>query len=579
MTMPWGIAADGAIRDEMSTRDIIIELLKKRGITSPQDIEEFLSVKPQRTYNPFLLPDMEAGVDLILSETDKGSRICVYGDYDADGITAAALMLTVLSCLTDKKNLQYYIPSRFEEGYGLNVKAIDKIKSSGCDMIITVDCGSVSRKEVEYAKSIGMKILVTDHHNVTGEMADCLLINPKRPDSEYPFRDLCGCGVAFKMAQALQNRGKISKHILTQILDLAAIGTVGDVMPLIDENRTITKFGLRVINTGSRPGLRKLIEGASLKAGEITSENIGFVLVPHLNAAGRMGDASRAVELLLTETGVLETEKEGETQKTDDMVKGLLQDNISRRKLQDDLFEKCCERIDSNGPDDLIILRAGSKYEGIAGIVAGKIKETYYRPAIILTPAGSEQEYLKGTGRGIESLNLYELLKTQEHLFEKFGGHSGACGFSMKKENLSRLKKGLAEEMKQLLQKDSELFVKKHPAELELSPSDATLELAEQIELLAPFGNMNPNPLISFRGEDFGEVQYMGEGNRHVRFNIYGSDNSWAQCVLFGRADEYNFLNHGRLTVTGALRTQTWQGKKRLQIMAEEIQFDEQNMQ
>ena len=184
----------------MKINPIITELLAKRGITAPEDIAEFLSDKPQKTYDPFLLPDMGAGVDLILSETKKKSRICVYGDYDADGITASALMINVLGYLTDEDKLDYYVPSRFEEGYGLNMEAIDHIAEKGCDLIITVDCGSVSYREVEHAKELGLKIMVTDHHNITDVMADCILINPKRPDSAYPFRELSGCGVAFKLS-------------------------------------------------------------------------------------------------------------------------------------------------------------------------------------------------------------------------------------------------------------------------------------------------------------------------------------------------------------------------------------------
>ena len=202
----------------MKINPIIKKLLEKRGITEPADMVEFLSDKPQKTYDPFLLPDMEAGVDLILSEIKKKSKICIYGDYDADGITSSALMMGVLSHLTDDENLDYYIPSRFEEGYGLNIEAIEHIAALGFNLIITVDCGSVSFREVEYAKKLGMKIVVTDHHNITDTMADCILINPKRPDSLYPFKELSGCGVAFKVAQAIQKKNRSYKTHTYRIL-------------------------------------------------------------------------------------------------------------------------------------------------------------------------------------------------------------------------------------------------------------------------------------------------------------------------------------------------------------------------
>ncbi len=275
----------------MQLSSTLTKLLHQRGITGEDEIAEFLSQKPRRTYDPSLLADADAGVDFILQEIEKGSRICIYGDYDADGITATSLMLHVLRYLVPPERVGYYIPSRFEEGYGLNREALGQIAERGYQAVITVDCGSVSAAEIAYAKELGLAILVTDHHTITDRMADCLLVNPKRADSGYPFRELCGCGVAFKMAQLLQKRCGLPKHVLSEVLDLAAIGTMGDIMPLLDENRTICKYGMQMINSGSRYGLRKLAEGAGLTLGHISSENISFVIVPHLNATGRMEDS------------------------------------------------------------------------------------------------------------------------------------------------------------------------------------------------------------------------------------------------------------------------------------------------
>lgn len=545
---------------------IIKALLNKRGICAEDDIIEFLSDKPQRTYDPFLLPDMEAGVDLILSETGKGSKICVYGDYDADGITSTALMMTMLSHLSPWENLSYYIPSRFEEGYGLNMEAVEQIASRGCDMIITVDCGSVSYEEAEYAKKLGMKILVTDHHNITDKMADCLLINPKRPDSSYPFRELAGCGVAFKVAQGIQKKAGLPKRTLTEILDLAAIGTVGDIMPLLDENRTITKYGLKVINMCARTGLKKLIEGTSLKAGSISSGNISFVIVPHLNASGRIEDASQAVELLL---GRLSDEE------MDVIVSDILQKNIQRRNLQNELFEELKESVDKDDPGDFIILESDGSHEGIAGIVAGKIKDAFYRPTVILSPTG--EGMLKGTGRSIEGVNLYDVLKTQEHLFVKFGGHAGACGFSMKKEDLLMLKKGVSEQMEKIKSENKNVFVKNYDIDMELSPEQMSVDLAQQLEMLAPFGNKNPRPLIACRRVRISNVRYMGNDGRHVRFYASGKDSGKIECVLFNKAKKYDFqsLSQVYTDMIGNIECHVWQGVKRLQFLTAEIQIDE----
>ena len=550
----------------MNINPIIRELLKKRGIASEEDMMEFLSDKPQKTYDPFLLPNMEAGVDLILSEIDKKSKIWIYGDYDADGITSTSLMMSVLSHMTDSQNLNYYIPSRFEEGYGLNMDAISYIASQGCDLLITVDCGSVSYEEVEYAKSLGMKVIVTDHHNITDVMADCILINPKHPESVYPFKELCGCGVAFKVAQALQQKSGLPKQILTEVLDLVAVGTVGDIMPLVDENRTMVKFGLKVLNLGKRPGLRKLMEGTSLNIGKISSENLSFVIVPHLNASGRIEDASQAVELLLGKCSEA---------RMDEIVDDVIKKNQMRRKLQSDLFKVCAEQIDKENLEDVILIDAKDAHEGIAGIVAGKIKETYYRPAIIVTDTG--EELLKGTSRSVEGLNLYELLKTQEDLFIKFGGHAGACGFSLKKEDLPKLRAGLSKEMKAICAENPDIFKKRYDIDLELDTSDITMELVDQINLLAPFGNKNPKPLVSCKNVIISDGKYMGSEMQHLRFYAASPLGKKVQCVLFGKAQDYDLQNSTCLegNIIGSLECQIWQGSKRLQFIADEIQFDE----
>ena len=549
---------------------IITELLNKRGIVSEDEIEEFLSDKPKKTYDPSLLADVHAGVDLILSEIAGGSKICIYGDYDADGITATALMLSVLGKITPKENLDYYIPSRFEEGYGLNKDAVKQIADRGFHMIVTVDCGSVSAEEVEYAKSLGMKIVVTDHHNITDTMADCLLINPKRPDSIYPFKELSGCGTAFKMAQLIQQRAMLPKSILTEVLDLVAIGTIGDVMPLIDENRTMIKFGLKMINTGKRYGLRKLIEGAGLKCGNVTAENVGFVIVPHLNASGRIEDASQAVELLI--------EPEG-SPRADAIVENLLIKNRERRKLQQETFDKCTRSLEQ--VDDFILLKMDDAHEGITGIVAGKIKERYNRPTVLVTPSGEEKQYLKGTGRSIEGVNLYELLKNHEECFEKFGGHAGACGFLMPAENLPKLREALLEDMARLKDANPHIFDVKHNFDMELAVEDMSIELAEAISRIAPFGNRNPKPVFAVTDVNLSDVRYMGECGQHVRFKAsQPGRKEEITCVLFGNAKDYTeMLDEKRHAgvIAGALDCQTWQGTKRLQLMVswmDEFQFD-----
>lgn len=559
--------------------ETIIELLNKRGITGQEDIAEFLSPSPRRTYDPFLLKNMEEGVNLILEEAVKGARICIYGDYDADGITSTTLMLSVLSYITDPGQIDYYIPSRFEEGYGLNKEAIQQIYEAGFQMIITVDCGSVSYDEVEYAKELGLKVLVTDHHTVTDTIADCLVINPKQPGCEYPFKSLAGCGVAFKVAQAIQQRADLPKTVINEVLDLVAIGTVGDIMPLVDENRTIVKFGLRILNRCGRAGLARLIEAVSLQPGKITSENISYIIVPHLNASGRIEDASIAVELLRCAKQPATKE---EDEALDEKVALLVNQNVQRKKLQQDTFKKCVEQLKEAGcgtddtVKDFILIRSEDAHEGIAGIVAGKLKETFYRPAVLVTPSGEERKHLKGTGRSIAGVSLYELLKKNENMFEKFGGHASACGFLMPAEHLPQLEENLLASMKEIKQEQPDVFRRHYDIDLNVDVDNMTVDLAKELDLLAPFGNANPKPLFLLTQVAMEDIRYMGDDNQHMRFFARSRYGKRISCVLFQNAQRYGNSVHVRRPVdlVGHLECQVWQGQERLQFLVDEIKFD-----
>ena len=410
---------------------LIENILRLKGIVGQSEISEFLSDKPQKTYDPFLLKDMEKAVQRILYFISEKKKICIYGDYDSDGVNAICLLYEFLSKLTS--NLSYYIPSRFDEGYGLNKAAIEKIVSEGCSLMITVDCGSVSYDEVEFAKSKGLEVIVTDHHNINGKPANCLLINPKQEDCFYPFSELCGCGVAFKLAQGIQRSLDLPKSYVNDLLDLVAIATIGDIVPLLDENRTLVKYGLSRVNEGYRKGLNYLTAACKLSTEKLRSEDIAFIIVPHINAAGRMESAETALKLLMGQTN-LEIEREANL---------LVEYNNERKKVQEEIFAKCLEIINEfEYIPNVILVNAGDSHEGILGIVAGKLKDLYDRPAIIVCNTW-EDGVVKGTGRSIEGINLYDILKESEALLIKFGGHKGACGFSMKLENLELLKTNL----------------------------------------------------------------------------------------------------------------------------------------
>lgn len=546
----------------MNLQPKIYELLNKRGITAEEDVQEFLSEKPQKTYDPFLLLNMEAGVDLILSSIEENEKICIYGDYDADGITSTSVLMEVLSHLTD--NLTYYIPSRFEEGYGLNSGALDKIKASGVDLVVTVDCGSVSCEEVEHAKEIGLKILVTDHHTITDRIADCPVINPMQPGCPYPFKHLAGVGVAFKLAQAIAAETGLPKSVVNRTLDLVGIGTIGDIVPLLDENRTLAKYGIRAVNVSKRIGLTRLIQGTGLAQSEINSENISYVIVPHLNASGRMKHAKYAAMLMMT----------GKEETADKGVELLVHCNSERKKIQSETFEQCRTLAEGKYRDDyFLVIDLPDAHEGITGIVAGKLKETYNKPAIIVTPTADG--CLKGTGRCVEGINLYDLLKENEELFERYGGHSAACGFTMKRENLDKLRANLNQAVSEALMADPKLLDSRLEADLTLSAEDVNLQLIEELNRLAPFGCENPEPLIRVDVRPV-SPRRMGNQGQYTKFVGILDDGREVQCVIFKDASSYDeILRRGRtFSVIGTLGSQSWNGRQYLQITvagAEEI--------
>jgi len=545
----------------------IIEIIKKRGITSEEDIKEYFSDKPSESYDPFLLPDMEEGVDLILSDIDAGKRICIYGDYDADGVTSTVILDEILSEIT--QDVIHYIPSRFDEGYGLNKQAIDKIKDSGAGLIITVDCGSVSEDEVAYAKEQGLDVVVTDHHIIADKRADAILINPAREDSQYPFRYLAGCGVAFKLGQALVQALGLESGRLTKALDLVALGTVADLVPLIGENRMLVKYGLRVMNTSGRKALLTLIRKTGLEPGTLKAENISFQLAPHINSAGRMASAQMALKLFLTK----------DEDRMDAYADELVRANSKRKSYQEDVYERAAEQVtDEDLAAGIIVKYLENAHEGVTGIAAGKLKEKYYLPAILASD--SDDGMLKGTGRSIEGVDLYELLKNDKDLFSTFGGHKGACGFTIAKDDFGKLADDLRARTKAIKDAEPEEFVQRFDAELDLDVRDATEGFVGQLSLMEPFGTMNPKPLIRMSGIPQG-TGTMGKDGRFLRFTLSsGADR--IRCVAFSAAerikDAVEAAERDRtiLDVIGDLSKHEWNGRSYVQMEVKQAEAAEQ---
>mgnify|MGYP004559986261 FL=1 len=543
------------------TEEILRTLLHQKGIDTQEDISEFLSDRPQKTYDPFLLYNMEAGVDLLLSEIKKNTKICIYGDYDADGVTSVCILSSVLSHLTS--NFIHYIPSRVEEGYGLNKNAVRKLADQGVGLIVTVDCGSVSCEEADLARELGMKMIVTDHHSIDGKKADCIVINPKQKEDSYPFDGIAGCGVAFKLCQALQKRTGLPKSVLNEVLDLLAVGTVADVVPLLDENRTFVKYGLMRINTGTRPAMKSLKEGISLKT--VASENIAFGIGPHINAAGRMAEAEEAVQLFISR----------DPQTIHRQVEKLIHYNTDRKQKQEDAYKRGLAILEEEGrEEDFIVLPMTDIHEGVGGIVAGKIKEEKNRPIVIVTPSG--EGFLKGTGRSIDPVDIYAVLKKCDDtygLFERFGGHRSACGFLMAEEKLSLLRQAVQEQMDVLKAEDPHIFDSNVTWDLELDPAEVTVDLAETLDQLEPFGKDNERPKFLLRDVTLQGVRFMGADETHARFTAVSQAGARADCVLFRKAQEWRSLlcSEEPVDLIGSIDVQQWQGRTRVQLMIEEM--------
>ena len=582
----------------MQPDEIVRKILEGRGIVSNDEIGEFLSKKPKLTYDPFLLPGMEAGTDLVLNMLSENERICVYGDYDADGICGTALLHLFLRkaalSLGSGSEIEYYIPSRTGEGYGLNKGALRIIRDQGTGLVITADCGSASADEVSYSREIGLDIIVTDHHDPDSDrVPDCIMINPKLktaagPDviaseapvitnkasviaSEakqssggYPFEGLSGTGVAFKLCQALADRLGAETPLRTYLhsmVDLVCIATIADVMPLTDENRTFVKYGLPMLRKGTRPCLRELLVVSGIDPGKLDVREVAFGIAPRINALGRISDASPGVEFFLTDN--------------EDRIREIAclmnEFNTERKAIQEECFDKCMELytgdLDEKGvPRHLfLLLRPIGSYEGVAGIVAGKMREETGLPCAVLSESGDDISVLKGSARGGGRLNLIGLLKTHADLLVRYGGHSSAAGFSLFAENEGLLRERLSSDLRMKFLEEPDLLDEEAEAELEIDKDDITTGLAEAIDELSPFGNGNPRPLLMFtlNAKDISDLRYMGQGGKHIRFSANG-----LPCVFFGGA-KTAFPDEGILRITGCPVINLWNGKKDLQFAVE----------
>ncbi len=497
------------VAEKLEISALTAQLLFNRGIETAEDARTYLYPTSTDLHDPFLMHDMKKAVERIHSAKEKGERIWVYGDYDTDGTTAAALLLGIFRDL--HVPAQFYIPNRFDEGYGLNKEAVIALKNEGCDLIITVDCGITSIHEVELANEVGMDVIITDHHQVHPNALPPAhaVVTPKVLDSNYPFDGLAGVGLAFKLAHGLMGGGELTQPLVNQ-LDLVVLGTVVDMVTLTGENRTLTKLGLTEINRRKRPGIRALCDVAGFSRDKpIVGHTLGFVLGPRINAAGRMTGARKVVELLTAES--------------DDaalpIAEQLDADNTERREVEGRIHDTAIDIVENEGSLDevkgLVVAQSGW-HQGVVGIVASRLMQRYHRPVFVLAIEGDKA---RGSGRSIEGLNLANSLNAATHLLIKHGGHKAAAGLTIKTENIPKFKEHFNQYACEHLSEED--LVPKLDLDLEVQASHLTLNAIEELKLLEPFGQDNPAPRLTLKGLTLLRTPHrVGKEKEHLKLAV-----------------------------------------------------------
>ena len=523
------VNAVNALVSSLGVAEITAKILVSRGINTVEKARSFLSFDVSGLFDPFLLPDMDAGVEMILRTVREKRKITVFGDYDVDGITASFIVFDYLKRVIGA-DTGIYIPSRDGEGYGMSRGAIDYIKGTGTGLIVTVDTGVTAIEEVKYANALGIEVVVTDHHECSDDIPDTAVIEAKRFDSEYPFSELSGAGIALKLITAVESEVRgvdtaaaaVSENVASYT-DCAALGTVADVVPLISENRIIVSEGLKRINRTDRAGLIKLIEAAGMKEKPITAESISFGLAPRINSAGRMESAMIAFELLCTDS-LPHAEK---------IAYHLCDCNKQRQTEENSIFDEACSMIDNAGNSAekrVFVLHSPRWHPGIIGIVASKIVDRYATPALLIAeqPDGKTG---RGSGRSVPGLPLADALDSCDDLLIKHGGHDAAAGFEIELSMIPEFEDTLEEYAKAIFPNNT--YTNFITADCEITLADANLETVKQISALAPFGMANEAPLFFINGLHIDSMSPVGNG-KHTK--MYLSDGERGiNAILFRR--------------------------------------------
>ena len=541
------------ISEKFEISELLSAVLVNRNIIEDEDVKLFLNPTRNDFHDPYLMPDMKQAVDRIIKAIENNEKTIIYGDYDVDGITS----ITVLTRFLKERGLDVssYIPNRLDEGYGLNKDAIKNIADEGYKLIITVDCGISGTEEVDYAYSLGMEVIVTDHHEPLEELPKALaVIDCKRKDSKYPFNSLAGVGVAFKLAQAIGIRLNLEEKEYLKFLDIVCIGTISDIVPLIDENRVIAKLGLKLVEQTRSPGVKALLNAAAYK--EVNSNTVSFGIAPRINACGRMGHERDALDLFLTEN-IVEANR---------ITEKLNEYNKKRQEIEKRMFEEAVQKIETENikEKNAIVLGGEDWHHGVIGIVASKITELYYKPSILICFEGDEG---KGSGRSISGFDLHAALCSSSNYLEKYGGHEMAVGLSLKKEMFEEFKANfekLAEEA------HTEEFVPVIKIDKEINLKDITIDNVKGLNLLEPFGESNKTPVFIYKNLRIDSIRALSEG-KHLKLTLKDG-NTIINAIGFnmgGYSEEY--LIGDKIDVVGILEINSFNGIESVQINMRDI--------
>ena len=538
----------------------ITTLLYNRDIIAGEDIKTFLYGGVEDITSPFLLKDIDKAVERLEIAKEKGEPVWIYGDYDVDGITSVSLCYLALKELG--YNVKYYIPLR-DEGYGLNIEALNYIKSEGGTLTITVDCGISSHKEIAHANEIGIDIIVTDHHEINnGNPPAFAVINPKREDNEYKFKYLAGVGTAFFLISALFEKNNL-KDELYKYLDIVAIGTVADIVPLLKENRIFVKEGLEYLRRSKWLGINMLIKKIfeDYETRKFNTYDIGFIIAPIFNAAGRLEDAKRAVELFI----------ERDHRICSTIISELLSKNSERKEIQEDIFQKAVEKIENEKLYENAVLIVGEEgfHHGVIGIVASKILDRYYKPTIIME-IKKDEGVATASCRSIEGFNIIEAINNFSDLLLKYGGHSGAAGFSIKIENIPEFSKRLNEYAEKTISDIA--FVKPIKIDKPLAFYKISYDFLDKISLLEPFGFGNSSPIFSLNNCQFDNLRLIGKDRKHIMMNIIKDGQEFKNCVWFNSDDIFEELvSLTNIDIAFKLKLETFKDKYQYKIFIEDI--------